>query len=108
MMDLQGFLGSRGLKADDNGVAEIGGEFSCYGLMKLACHEGVAGAQWSAPVMKDSWAQKNSPAATDSQGLEGDRLPVMKMLLGWKEMIEGDTTANQPTSTREEEESEEK
>ena len=108
MMDLQEFLGLRGLKADDNVVAEIGREFSCHGLMKLARHEGVAGAQWSASAMKDSWAQNNSSATTDSQGLEGDRLSVMKMLLGWKEMIEGDATTNQPTSTGEEKELEEK
>ena len=108
MMDVQGVLGSQGLKADDNRVAEIGGEFSCHGLMKLARHEGVSGARWSAPAMKDLWGSKEFACNNRSQGLEGDRLPVMKMLLGWKEMIEGNATTNQPTSTREEEESEEK
>jgi len=58
MMDLQGFWGLRGSRANDNGVVEIGGEFSCCGLLKLACREGVAGAQRSAPAMKDSWCSK--------------------------------------------------
>ena len=58
MMDLQGFLGLRGLKADDNGFVEIGGDFSCCGLMKLARHEGVARAQRSAPGMKNLWGSK--------------------------------------------------
>ena len=56
MMDLQRLVGSRGLKADDNRVAEIGGEFSCHGLMKLALHKGVA--RWSVPAKEDSRGSK--------------------------------------------------
>ena len=97
------------MKANYNVDAEIGGDF-----FPVVSHEvsppfmkELLGLKGGIPQRMICGAQKNSPATTDLQVLEGDRLPVTKMFPGWKERIKGDATTHQPTSTREEEELEE-